>query len=82
LKERALSSRGKNQHKIQSMGRGNMKVPKLKPSTIDQAKKLYTKHREVIEYNAVTGNKLDKGIALTIKQIVGEDFIKSCTDIK
>ncbi len=59
-----------------------MKVPKLKPSTIDQAKKLYTKHREGIEYNAVTGNKLDKGIALTIKQIVGEDFIKSCTDIE
>lgn len=59
-----------------------MKVPKLKSDTIDQVKKLYTKHREVIEYNAFTGNKLDKGIALTIKQIVGEDFIKSCTDIK
>lgn len=56
-----------------------MKVPKLKSSTIDQVRKLYTKHREVIEYNAAAGNKLDKGIALTIKQIVGEDFIKSCT---
>jgi len=55
-----------------------MKVPKLKSSTIDQVKRLYTKHREVIEYNAATGNKLDKGIALTIKQIVGEEFIKSC----
>ncbi len=59
-----------------------MKVPKLKSCTIDQVKKLYAKHREVIEYNAAAGNKLDKGIALTIKQIVGEDFIKSCTDIK
>ena len=59
-----------------------MKMPKLKPGTIDQVKKLYTKHREVIEYNAAAGNKLDKGIALTIKQIVGEDFIKSCTDIE
>jgi hypothetical protein len=55
-----------------------MKMPKLKPSTIDQLKKLYAEHREVIEYNAAAGNKLDKGIALTIKQIVGEDFIKSC----
>ncbi|MBU3966706.1 MAG: hypothetical protein KKG76_04915 [Euryarchaeota archaeon] len=45
-------------------------------------KKLYIKHKEVIEYNAATGNKMDKGIALTIKQIVGEDFIKSSTDIK
>ena len=57
-----------------------MKMPKLKPGTIDKVKKLYVKHREVIEYNASAGNKLDKGIALTIKQIVGEDFIKSCTD--
>ncbi|MDW7727530.1 MAG: hypothetical protein SCH70_10570 [Candidatus Methanoperedens sp.] len=55
-----------------------MKVPKLKQSTIVQAKELYRKHREVIEYNAITGNKLDKGIALTIKNIVGEDFINSC----
>lgn len=58
-----------------------MKLPKLKPSTIDQMKKLYLKNREIIEYNAVYGNKLDKAIALTIKQIAGEDFIKSCTDI-
>ena len=57
-----------------------MKMPKLKSITIDQVKKLYVKHREVIDYNAVAGNKLDKGIALTIKHIVGEDFIKSCTD--
>ncbi len=57
-----------------------MKMPKLKPGTIDQVKKLYVKHREVIDYNAVAGNKLDKGIALTIKHIVGEYFIKSCTD--
>lgn len=55
-----------------------MKMPKLKPSTIEQARKIYTEHKEVIEYNAVAGNKLDKGIALTIKQIAGEDFIKSC----
>jgi hypothetical protein len=58
-----------------------MKVPKLKPGTIEQMKKLYIKHREVIEYNAVAGNKLDKAIALTIKHFAGEDFIKSCTDI-
>jgi len=57
-----------------------MKVPKLKPDTIDQMKKLYVKHREVIEYNAKAGNKLDKAVALTIKQIAGEDFIKSCID--
>jgi hypothetical protein len=54
------SSRGKKQHQIQSRGRENMKVPELKPGTIDQVKKLYTKHREVIEYNAATGNKLEK----------------------
>ncbi len=54
-----------------------MKIPKFKPSTIEQAKKIYSEHREVIEYNAVVGNKLDKGIALTIKAIVGEDFISS-----
>jgi hypothetical protein len=58
-----------------------MKVPKLKPGTIDQMKNLYLKHREVIEYNAKAGNKLDKAVALTIKHIAGEDFIKSCTDI-
>jgi len=58
-----------------------MKLPKLKPSTIDQMKKLYLKNREIIEYNAVYGNKLDKAIALTIKQIAGEDFIKSCIEI-
>jgi len=58
-----------------------MKVPKLKPDTIDQIKKLYLKHREVIEYNAKAGNKLDKAVALTIKHIAGEDFIKSCIDI-
>jgi hypothetical protein len=34
------------------------------------------------ETNAMAGNKLDKAIALTIKQIAGEDFIKSCTDIE
>jgi len=56
-------------------------VPKIKPDTIDQIKKLYLKHREVIEYNAKAGNKLDKAVALTIKHIAGEDFIKSCTDI-
>ncbi len=55
-----------------------MKVPRFKPDTIEQAKKIYSEHREVIEYNAVAGNRLDKGIALTIKKIVGEDFIKSC----
>lgn len=57
-----------------------MKVPKFKPSTIEQAKKIYAKHREVIEYNAVAGAKLDKGIALTIKEIVGKDFIQSFTE--
>ena len=55
-----------------------MKMHKFKPGTIEQARKIYTEHREVIEYNAVAGNKLDKGIALTIKQIAGEAFIKSC----
>ncbi len=54
-----------------------MKIPKFKPSTIEQAKKIYSEHREVIEYNAMAGNKLDKGIALTIKAIVGEGFISS-----
>lgn len=54
-----------------------MKMPKFKPSTIEQARKIYSEHREVIEYNAVAGNKLDKGIALAIKAIVGEDFISS-----
>ncbi len=57
-----------------------MKMPKFKPGTIEQARKIYTEHREVIEYNAVAGSKLDRGIALTIKHIVGEDFIKSCGD--
>ena len=59
-----------------------MKVPKFKPSTIEHAKKIYSEHREVIEYNAVAGNKLDKGIALTIKAIVGEDFISSCQKVQ
>jgi hypothetical protein len=59
-----------------------MKIPKFKPSTIEQAKKIYSEHREVIEYNAVAGNKLDKGIALTIKAIVGEDFISSCQKVE
>ena len=59
-----------------------MKVHKLKPDTVDQMKKLYLKHREVIEYNAKAGNKLDKAVALTIKHIAGEDFIKSCIDIE
>jgi len=58
-----------------------MKAPKIKPDTTEQMKQLYIKHREVIEYNAVFGNKLDKAIALTIKHFAGEDFIKSCTDI-
>jgi hypothetical protein len=31
--------------------------------------------------NAAAGNKLEKGIALTIKHITVEDFIKSCKDI-
>ncbi len=57
-----------------------MKVPKFKSGTIEQAMKIYTEHREVIEYNAVAGSKLDKGIALTIKHIVREEFIKSCGD--
>ncbi len=78
LEGKKSSSRGKNQNQIQNRGRKNMKMPKLKSSTIDEVKKLYTKHREIIEYNAMAGNKVDKGIALTIKQIVGEDFIKSC----
>ncbi len=55
-----------------------MKVPKFKTCTIEAARKIYAEHREVIEYNAVAGNRLDKGIALTIKKIAGEDFIKSC----
>ena len=59
-----------------------MKIPKFKPSTIEQAKKIYSEHKEVIEYNAVAGNKLDKGIALTIKAIVGEDFISSCQKVE
>ena len=63
---------------MQNRGRENMKMPKLKSGTVDQVRQLYTKHREVIEYNAAAGNKLDKGIALTIKQIVGEDYINSC----
>lgn len=57
-----------------------MKVPKFKPCTIEQARKIYTEHREVIEYNALAGSKLDRGIALAIKHIVGKDFIKSCGD--
>jgi hypothetical protein len=32
--------------------------------------------------NEVYGNKLDKAIALTIKQIAGEYFIKPGTDIE
>jgi hypothetical protein len=35
----------------------------------------------VTRTNAAAGNKLEKGIALTIKHFAGEDFIKSCTDI-
>ena len=58
-----------------------MKSSKLKPGTIEQMQKLYIKHKEVVEYNAVFGNKLDKAIASTIKHFAGEDFIKSCTDI-
>jgi hypothetical protein len=57
----------------------SMKVPRFKPGTIEQAKNIY-EHREVIEYNAVAGSKLDRGIALAIKHIVGEEFIKSSGD--
>jgi len=42
-----------------------MKVPKFKPGTIEQARKIYTEHREVIEYNAVAGSKLDRGSSST-----------------
>jgi hypothetical protein len=54
-----------------------MKTPKFKPTTVAQARKIYTEHKEVIEHNAIAGNKLDKGVALTIKEIAGEEFIKS-----